>query len=514
VEIKATGEEDKKMNALLLKIDPRDTVAIITEASRKGDVVDGITLLSDIPQGHKVALQDMQKGDEVIRYGVVLGYLLEDVREGSWINENSLELPLQPSLESLSFSEPEEVFLPQPKRTTFEGFENPNGGFAGTRNILAITTTVQCVSGVVDQLVKRIKAELLPRYPNVDGVVAINHAYGCGVAINAPDAVIPIRSIKNTIKNPNFGGQVMVVGLGCEKLTVDKLLSDEENTPENVIILQDYPGYGPMMEALLMMAETKLKKLDQRRRKTLPLEKLCVGMQCGGSDAFSGVTANPSAGYASDLLVSGGATVMFSEVTEVRDGVHLLAERCKDEEALKKLVAEIGWYDEYLAKGSVDRSANPTPGNKKGGLSNIVEKAMGSIVKSGHAPIVQVIGPGELPTKKGLIFAATPASDIVCGPSQLASGMSVQVFMTGRGTPYGLAEAPVIKVSSRNAMKHMWQDLIDLDAGSIATGEETVEVVGERLFNLILDVASGKKPFSEQYGLNNFLCFFNPAPIT
>jgi galactarate dehydratase len=502
------------MNALLLKIDPRDTVAIITEASRKGDVVDGITLLSDIPQGHKVALRDMQKGDEVIRYGVVLGYLLEGVKKGAWINENSLELPLQPSLDALSFKEPEEVVLPQPKRTTFEGYANPNGGYAGTRNILAITTTVQCVSGVVDQLVKRIQAELLPQYPNVDGVVAINHAYGCGVAINAPDAVIPIRSIRNTIKNPNFGGEIMVVGLGCEKLTVDKLLSDEENTPENVMILQDYPGYGSMMDALLAMAEAKLKKLDKRKRTTLPLGKLCVGMQCGGSDAFSGVTANPSAGYASDLLVSGGATVMFSEVTEVRDGVHLLAERCKDEEALKKLVAEIGWYDEYLAKGGVDRSANPTPGNKQGGLSNIVEKAMGSIVKSGHAPIVEVLGPGELPTKKGLIFAATPASDIVCGPSQLASGMTVQVFMTGRGTPYGLAEAPVIKVSSRNALKNKWQDLIDLDAGSIATGEETVEVVGERLFNLILDVASGKKPFSEQYGLNNFLCYFNPAPIT
>jgi len=255
--------------------------------------------------------------------------------------------------------------------------------------------------------------------------------------------------------------------------------------------------------------------LNRRKRTTLPLSKLCIGMQCGGSDAFSGITANPSAGYASDLLVSGGATVMFSEVTEVRDGVHLLAHRCVDKEARDKLVAEIGWYDAYLAKGEVDRSANPTPGNKKGGLSNIVEKAMGSIVKSGRAPIVEVLGPGELPTKKGLIFAATPASDIVCGPSQLASGIALQVFMTGRGTPYGLAEAPVIKVCSRNDMKEQWDDLIDTNAGGIATGEESVQEVGTRLFDLILDVASGtKKPYAEQFKLNNFLCFFNPAPIT
>lgn len=502
------------MKPLLITINPSDTVAILTETGRKGEMIGDIILLSDIPQGHKVALKDLDKGDAVLRYGVVLGYLLEDVKQGGWINEHMLVLPEQPSLKELQFKKPDPVVLPKPKRTTFEGYENPDGGPAGTRNILAITTTVQCVSGVVDQLVRRIKAELLPKYPNVDSVVAINHAYGCGVAINAPDALIPIRSIRNTIKNPNFGGQVMVVGLGCEKLTVDKLLSEEEITKENVIMLQDYPGYVAMMDALLQMADSKLKKLNERKRTSLPLSKLCIGMQCGGSDAFSGITANPSAGYASDLLVSGGATVMFSEVTEVRDGVHLLAQRCTTEEAVKKLVSEIGWYDEYLAKGSVDRSANPTPGNKKGGLSNIVEKAMGSIVKSGKAPIVEVIGPGELPSKHGLIFAATPASDIVCGPSQLASGITLQVFMTGRGTPYGLAEAPVIKVCSRNVMKEMWNDLIDLDAGSIATGEETVQEVGERLFNLILDVAGGQKPYAEQFGLNNFLCYFNPAPIT
>lgn len=502
------------MNARLIKIDSHDNVAIVTEAARKGEVIDSITLLSDVPQGHKVALRNLAKGEAVTRYGVTLGSMIEPIAQGGWINENSLILPESPALDSLIFCNPAPPQLPKAKRTTFEGFDNGPDKYAGTRNLLAITTTVQCVSGVVDQLVKRINAELLPKYPNVEGVVAINHTYGCGVAINAPDAFIPIRSIRNTIKNPNFGGQIMVVGLGCEKLTVDKLLTDEENTKDNVIILQDYPGFGPMMDALMGMAEAKLKNLNQRQRTTVGLDKLCIGMQCGGSDAFSGVTANPSAGYASDLLVSAGATVMFSEVTEVRDGVHLLAQRCDTQEAVDKLVKEIGWYDEYLAKGEVDRSANPTPGNKKGGLSNIVEKAMGSIVKSGHANIVEVIGPGELPTKKGLIFAATPASDLVCGPSQLASGITLQVFMTGRGTPYGLAEAPVIKVCSRNVMKETWQDLIDLDAGSIATGLETVPEVGERLFNLILDVASGQKPYAEQFGLNNFLCFFNPAPIT
>jgi galactarate dehydratase len=238
-------------------------------------------------------------------------------------------------------------------------------------------------------------------------------------------------------------------------------------------------------------------------------------MQCGGSDAFSGITANPAAGFASDMLIQAGATVMFSEVTEVRDGVHVLAKRCISEEVVMKLAKEMKWYDRYLEHGEVDRSANPTPGNKKGGLSNIVEKAMGSIAKSGTSPIVEVLSPGELPTQKGLIYAATPASDIVCGPMQLASGITLQVFMTGRGTPYGLAAAPVIKVSSRTNLKDAWKDLIDVNAGVIATGDATIEDVGLELFHLILDVASGrKKPWAEQYKLYNDLCIFNPAPIT
>ena len=266
----------------------------------------------------------------------------------------------------------------------------------------------------------------------------------------------------------------MLVGLGCEKLTYDRLLEENEINAENCLTLQDCKGHDAMMKALMEMAERKLQRLNQRHREVLPLSELDVGMQCGGSDAFSGLTANPSAGYAADMLVKGGATVMFSEVTEVRDGVHMLAARCVNKEVRDKLAAEMKWYDDYLAEGGVDRDANPTPGNKKGGLANIVEKAMGSIAKSGTSPIVEVLSPAEKPTKHGLIYAATPASDIVCGPSQLASGIGLQVFMTGRGTPYGLAIAPVIKVCSRNEMKDNWFDLIDISAGGVATGEKTI----------------------------------------
>lgn len=501
---------------MYIKIKDVDNVAIAVSDIKAGtEIMDGVCANEDIPQAHKIALCDIPADGEIIRYGVILGYAIDAIKTGDWINENKLRLPIPPALDKMKFGTNIVKNLPEAPVKTFEGYKNPNGGYAGIRNMLAIHTTVQCVTGIINVAVKKIRIELLPKYPNVDDVVPINHAYGCGVAINAPEAKVPIRALQNLVKHPNFGGEVMAVGLGCEKLTMEMLLDEEDNIPENVIILQDYKGFEAIINAIMEMAEKKLKRLNERKRETLPLSQLLVGMQCGGSDAFSGVTANPSAGYAADLLVQAGASVLFSEVTEVRDGVHIIAERCVNGEVGKKLAAEMKWYDNYLEAASVDRSANPTPGNKKGGLSNIVEKAMGSIAKSGTSPIVEVLSPAERPTKKGLIYAATPASDIVCGPCQLASGIALQVFMTGRGTPYNLAAAPVIKVCSRNEMKEQWLDLIDINAGVVATGEATISEVGKEIFDKIIDVASGvSKPFTEMYGVYNDLCIFNPAPIT
>lgn len=505
------------MARLYVKIKDQDNVVVAVQDLKAGTkVMEGLTVNQNIPQAHKIALQDIPAGGEIIRYGVVLGYAIHDIKKGDWINEHMLDLPESPSVDEMEFgtSLVKTEDLPMPTRTTWMGYKNSEGP-AGTRNLLGIVTTVQCAAGVLKVAVERIKKELLPKYSNVDGVVAVTHPYGCGVAINAPLADIPIRAIKNVIRHPNFGGEIMVVGLGCEKLTYDRVLPKEDINSENVLTLQDYAGHDAMMNAIMNMAEKKLEKLNVRKREELPLSELFIGMQCGGSDAFSGVSANPSAGYAADMLVRGGATVMFSEVTEVRDGVHMLAKRCPDADTRDRLAEEMKWYDNYLADGGVGRDANPTPGNKKGGLANIVEKAMGSIAKSGTSQIVEVLSPGQKPTKHGLIYGATPASDIVCGPSQVASGIGLQVFMTGQGTPYGLDISPVIKVCSRNEMKEHWFDLIDISAGDVATGERTIADVGQEIFDMILDVASGiKEPFSDKYGFHNDMCFFNPAPIT
>ena len=518
----------------IIRMHDNDNVAIV--ANDRGlpagaELPSGLKLREHVPQAHKVALVDLPEGASVIRYNVVIGYALHDIPAGSWVHERLLKMPPARELENLPISTMKPEAKPPLTEFTFEGYRNPDGS-VGTRNILGITQTVQCVAGVTDFAVQRIKEELLPMFPNVDDVVSLEHTYGCGVAIDAPDAIIPIRTLRNISLNPNFGGEVMMVSLGCEKLQPDRLLPrayipivDERNVADigvnaeptiNVVRLQDekHIGFMSMIDAIMDQAQEHLERLNARRRETVPASELVVGVQCGGSDAFSGVTANPAVGFCTDLLVRAGATVMFSEVTEVRDGIDQLTARATTPEVAEAMIREMAWYDSYLEKGRVDRSANTTPGNKKGGLSNIVEKAMGSIVKSGSSPISGVIPPGEKVKQKGLVYAATPAADFVCGTLQLAAGMNLHVFTTGRGTPYGLAEVPVIKVATRSDLARRWHDLMDLNAGTIATGEKTIEEVGWELFRLMLEVASGRKTWAEQWKIHNALALFNPAPVT
>lgn len=519
-----------------IRMHERDNVAIVANDGglpANTTLPNSLVLRDHVPQAHKVALVDVPAGGAVLRYGIPIGHAVADIAAGSWVHERLLHMPDARGLDGLPRCTVQPEPLPALEGFTFEGYRNADGS-VGTRNILAITQTVQCVAGVTSFAVQRIKAELLPRFPNVDDVVALEHGYGCGVAIDAPDAVVPIRTLRNISLNPNFGGEVMVVSLGCEKLQPERLLppgsiplvdvrqaaTDAANALD-VVCLQDdvHVGFMSMVDSIVRQAETHLQRLNARRRETVPASELVVGVQCGGSDAFSGATANPAVGFCTDLLVRAGATVMFSETTEVRDGIDQLTSRATTPEVADAMVREMAWYDAYLKRGSADRSANTTPGNKKGGLSNIVEKAMGSIVKSGTAPISGVLSPGESLRHKGLrqglVYAATPASDFICGTLQLAAGMNLHVFTTGRGTPYGLAACPVIKVATRTDLARRWHDLMDVNAGTIADGTATIEDVGWELFRLMLDVASGRKrTWAEHWKLHNALVLFNPAPVT
>ena len=518
---------------LTIRIDDSDNVAIVANDGglAAGTVLpDGLVLVDHVPQGHKVALVRIAASTAVRRYGVTIGHALQDIAAGSWVHERLLQMPQARSLEGLPMPGDGFTQAPAPPPPlpgyTFEGYRNADGS-VGTRNILAITQTVQCVAGVTDFALRRIKAELLPRYPHVDDVVALEHGYGCGVAIDAPDAVVPIRTLRNISLNPNFGGEVMVVSLGCEKLQPERLLPPgswaiaDQRQPAaaalDVVCLQDdaHVGFMSMVDSIVRQADVHLQRLNARRRETVPASELVVGVQCGGSDALSGVTANPAVGFCTDLLVRAGASVIFSETTEVRDGIDQLTARASTPEVAQAMIREMAWYDAYLQRGGADRSANTTPGNKAGGLSNIVEKAMGSIVKSGTMAITGVLAPGEKLKTRGLTYAATPASDFICGTLQLAAGMNLHVFTTGRGTPYGLAAVPVIKVATRSDLARRWHDLMDVNAGTITDGSATIEAVGWELFRLMLEVASGrKKTWAEHWKLHNALVLFNPAPVT
>jgi galactarate dehydratase len=517
------------MDPLLVRMQAQDNVAIVANdgglaAGTRVGAPFGITLVDQVPQGHKVTLRDLAEGEAVVRYGVVLGTAIKALPAGSWVHERLLTLPAARALQGLPMATRAAPALEPLEGLTFQGYRNADGS-VGTRNLLAITETVQCVSGVVAHAAARIRAELLPLFPHVDGVVALEHGYGCGVAIDAPGAEIPIRTLRNISRNPNFGDEVMVVSLGCEKLPPSRLFpagsipiaSPGASTPPDTICLQDNGGFAAMVDTIVAAARPHLERLDARRRETVPASELVVGVQCGGSDAFSGVTANPAVGYAADLLVRAGATIMFSENTEVRDAVDQLTARAATPAVADDIVRELGWYDAYLQRGQADRAANTTPGNKAGGLSNIVEKAMGSIVKSGSSAIASVLPPGEKLRRdqRGLVFAATPASDFICGTLQLAAGMNLHVFTTGRGTPYGLAACPDIKVATRSDLARRWHDLMDVDAGLIAEGAQTIEEAGWALFRLLLDTASGDyQPWAERHRLHNALTLFNPAPVT
>lgn len=501
------------MNRLFLRVHPADNVAIVLPP-------EGIAGSTEfIPQAHKVVMERIAAGAAVIRYGHTIGFANRELLPGARAHEEYIDLPEAPSLDDLPMASAVPASLPPLEGYSFQGFRNPDGS-VGTRNVLAIGTTVQCVAATVEYAAKRLKTEVLPRFPKVDDVIAITHGYGCGVAIDAPGAAIPIRTLRNISLHANAGCWPLLVSLGCEKLQPERLFSGDRASdlpvlePGNIVRLQSQHGFAATVAAIMEASEKRLAHLNNRRRETCGAAELVVGLQCGGSDAFSGVTCNPAVGYAADLFVRAGATVLFSEVTEVRDAIHLLTPRAATPEVGRALIREMRWYDEYLARGGADRSANPTPGNKRGGLANVVEKALGSIAKAGSTAIQAVASHGEKAPTRGLIFAATPASDFICGTQQLAS-MNLHIFTTGEGSPYGLAMVPVIKISSRTSLAERWPDLIDLDAGPIANGARSIEEIGWEIFRLSLEIASGhKKTWAEHWGLANALVPFNPGPVT
>lgn len=494
------------MKTLLL--DPSDTVEVVLTSSNQ-----------HVMPGSKLAHRDIYKGEDIVKMGVTIGRATETIAAGSLVDHRVMKELSAPVVHR---NQRKDLELPDlPKRLTqFMGYVNADGS-VGTRNYLCIATSVQCVSGVMEHAVKRIKQEILPCYPNVDGVVLLNHAYGCGVAIDAVDAEIPKRTLRNIMLNPNFGRYTFLVGLGCEKLQHNIIVDGLSKRDENPVMEHDSlyfqsvegDGFRAIIDAICYRVEAALVKLNTRKREPVSISKLVVGMQCGGSDSFSGITANPVMGLVSDLLVRAGGSTMFSETTECIDALPYLKRRCATNDVGKRLSGEFEWYRRYLDRGGVDRAANSTPGNKAGGLSSISEKALGSIAKAGNSSIVDVIPPGNRLVVPGLNFLSGPASDFICGTLQLAAGANMHLFSTGLGTPYSIYGFPVIKISSSTQLYKHWFDIIDFDCGRMLAGRRPDELAIE-LLELVVHVASGHATCAEKLGISNDIVLFNPAPVT
>ena len=499
----------------VIKLNDSDNIALasIETVVNSGEIItDGVEVNEFIPFGNKVSLKEIKAGEGVYKSGYLISYALHDISSGSLVNERNT-IHVEPvGLDSLNYTPVKFNSASNKKLSrTFWGFRNDDGT-VGTRNYLCVTTTVQCVAGVLERACEIANREYMDDYKNVDGIVPAIHAYGCGVAINATDAHVPIKTINNIAKNPNFGGRKLVIGLGCEKLTQKHL--DLGNY--RYLKLQDTEvnNFSTLLDTIGDAIRNELAYLNHRKRVECDISELKVAMQCGGSDGFSGLTANPLLGRFSDLLVSSGATTIFSEITEVRDAIELVAGKCANERVHSKLISGLKWYDNYLEKGGADSKANTTPGNKAGGLSNIREKALGSIMKSGLAQINDVIYPGDTARSKGLNFLAGPSSDFVCGTLYLAAGANLQLFTTGRGTPYNLKGLPTIKLSSNSQLANNWNEIIDFDAGKLISEKCGFDLLVDELLDLVIRVASGQETKAEKNQIFNNLTLFNPAPIT
>jgi galactarate dehydratase len=487
-------------------LDPNDTVELVVQPGDSG-----------ISPGSKIARFDLQPNSPIVKLGATIGVASQYIEKGAKVDHRVMQELRVPQIYRKESDKDFVENLPEHLQY-FDGYINIDGSVA-TRNYLCISTSVQCVSGVVEFAANRIRNELLPNYQNVDGVVVLTHTYGCGVAINAKHSEIPRRTLSNIMLNPNFGGYALIIGLGCEKLRHDMMIEEISGRRDSVVFDSLYlqsvtdSGFNAVVEAVLAKANTALERLNNRVREPVSISKLVVGMQCGGSDAFSGLTANPVLGRFSDMLVRAGGSSIFSETTECMDAEQYLMDKCVSGEVANVLKAEFEWYRQYLAQFAADSSANTTPGNREGGLSSIAEKTLGSVAKSGSQRIVDVIRPGCRLTVPGLNFLSGPASDFICGTLQLAAGANMHIFTTGRGTPYSIDGFPVVKVSSNSEIFEKWFDIIDFDSGRVIQGEE-LNQCAIRLFELIRSVASGRQTAAEKLGIKNSIVLFNPAPIT
>ena len=487
-----------------LRLAAIDPLVVTLRDLAPGDLLDdeGVRAKDAIPRGHKAAVRPIATGTAVLKYGQVIGSASRDIAPGEHIHSHNLEFRPSTADHAIGLNRKPAVILPESEAATFQGIVRPDGAIA-TRNYIGVLTTVNCSATVARLIADQFRGpEALAQFPHVDGVVALTHAVGCAAAENSEATAILQRTIAGYARHPNFAS-VLIVGLGCETNGLDRLLQEQDLQTGGRIhrfMIQETGGTGATVRVGVDRIKALLQEADQARRTAVPARHLKVALQCGGSDGFSGITANPALGIAADLVVRNGGTAILSETPEIYGAEHMLLSRAVSQDVGHKLLDLISWWERYAAVHGDSLDNNPSPGNKAGGLTTILEKSLGAAAKGGSTDLVDVLRYAEPVSKPGFVFMDTPGYDPVSATGQVAGGANVICFTTGRGSCFGCKPVPSLKLATNTAVYRKMTEDMDINCGTIADGAETVEEVGETIFNQILQVASGEKTKSEQLG--------------
>jgi altronate hydrolase len=489
------------MPPLTIRLNPADNVIVARVDLLPGIEIagEGVRALTHVPAGHKVATAPIAAGEAVRKYGQILGFASGPIAPGDHVHTHNMAMG--DFARDYAFGVDAHPIEPIAETATFQGIVRADGRVA-TRNYLGVLTTVNCSASTARFIAEQFRGGALAGFPNIEGVVALGHGTGCGMGIDGEPMNLLRRTIGGYARHPNFAG-VLVLGLGCETNQIAGLLAAEglaEGPMLTTMTIQDTGGTTKTVREGVARLKEMLPAANDARRQTVPASHLTLALQCGGSDGYSGITANPALGACVDLLVRHGGTAVLSETPEIYGAEHLLTRRAASREVGEKLVERIRWWEDYTAKTGGEMNNNPSPGNKAGGLTTILEKSLGAVAKGGSTNLVDVYRYAEPITARGFVFMDTPGYDPVSATGQVAGGANIICFTTGRGSVFGCKPAPSLKLATNTPLYRRMEDDMDIDCGPIADGEATVAEMGERIFKLVLDTASGTQTKSEILG--------------
>ncbi|MCW5750972.1 MAG: altronate dehydratase [Alphaproteobacteria bacterium] len=493
------------MQPLTIRLGPHDNVVVARTDILPGTAIPGeaTSAVGHVPAGHKIAAMRIGHGAPVRKYGQIIGFATTDIAPGEHVHTHNLAMGEFERDHAFGADARPTEMLPEHLRATFQGIVRPDGRVA-TRNYLGIVTTVNC-SATTGRYIAEQMRPLLADFPTVDGVVALTHGTGCGMDAAGEGMAVLRRTLAGFARHANFAG-ILVLGLGCEGNQIGGLLAAEGlevGEGLRTLTIQDEGGTARTVRNGVAILKEMLPAASRIERRQVPASHLCLALQCGGSDGYSGITANPALGACVDLLVRHGGSAVLSETPEIYGAEHLLTRRAVSREVGEKIVERIRWWESYTARNNGEMNNNPSPGNKAGGLTTILEKSLGAVAKGGTGNLVEVYSYAETMTAKGFLFMDSPGYDPVSVTGQVAGGANIVCFTTGRGSVFGCKPAPCLKLATNTALYNRMPDDMDINCGPIADGEATIGEMGQRIFEMVLKTASGQRTKSEELGMGD-----------